>query len=104
MADPVCELCEAAPLTTRYHEDELCWIADCEACQVPMVVWRRHGAEPSPDEVARMLAQLRLVATVRFGGPDAFWVDEVMRQIPDHFHAHARANWWSSRRAADPVF
>ena len=39
MADPHCELCEAAHLTTWYHDDEVCWIADCEICDVPMVVW-----------------------------------------------------------------
>ena len=45
MADPHCELCEAAHLTTWYHSDEVCWIADCEKIyNVPMVVWSRHGA------------------------------------------------------------
>ena len=35
-----CDLCEAAVITTRYFEDDDCWIADCEICLVPMVVWR----------------------------------------------------------------
>ena len=43
-SDGGCELCEAARLTTWYHEDDVCWVADCEICAVPMVVWRtaRH--------------------------------------------------------------
>ena len=24
----------------------MCWVADCEICAVPMVVWRHHGTEP----------------------------------------------------------
>jgi len=45
-----CELCEAAVVTKRYFEDEVCWIGDCEICLVPMVVWRVHDAEP-PEEI-----------------------------------------------------
>ena len=84
-----CELCEAARFTTWYHEDELCWIADCEACDVPMVVWRLHGAAPPAADVDRMLGELQRVAGERFGQQE-FVIDRVMRQVPDHFHAHAR--------------
>jgi len=84
-----CDLCEAARFTTWYHEDDLCWVADCEACDVPMVVWRSHGAAPPPADAERMLSELRRVAEQRFGA-DGFVVDTVMRQVPDHFHAHAR--------------
>ena len=96
-AGPECELCEAARLTTWYHEDDLCWVADCEVCDVPMVVWRRHGPEPPAGEVDQMLARLTEVAAARFG-PAGFSTDRNMRQIPDHFHAHARdPGWWSRR-------
>jgi hypothetical protein len=87
-----CELCEAAPITPRYHDDSLCWIADCEACDVPMVVWREHGAEPPTEAVEEMIALLSGVAAARFG-VGRFSIDRVMRQIPDHFHAHARKLW-----------
>ena len=89
-----CELCDAAALTPWYYEDALCWVADCEACDTPMVVWRHHGAAPPPDQVEAMIARLATVASQRFG-EDGFTVDRVMRQIPDHFHAHARdrARW-----------
>ncbi len=49
-------------MTQWYHEDETCWVADCEVCDVPLVVWRSHGAEPPEDEVAHMLARLGEVA------------------------------------------
>ena len=32
--DGQCELCEAARLTTWYHEDDICWVAECEICAV----------------------------------------------------------------------
>ena len=94
-----CDLCEAARMTTWYHEDEVCWVADCEVCDTPMVVWQRHGAEPPDDEVKHMLSALSQVAADRFGGDGTCTIDPVMRQIPDHFHAHARdKNWWYRRR------
>lgn len=84
-----CELCEAARLTEWFYEDEMCWIAECEQCYVPMVVWKEHRSEP-PDEIRRMMLEhlAVVVATAyRFNG---FYVDDNMRTIPDHYHAHAR--------------
>ena len=83
-----CDLCEAARITPWFHEDDVCWIAECEICYVPMVVWRSHGVAPPPDDLAHMHAELARVAaevlTVEH------WVDDHMRNIPDHYHAHAR--------------
>ena len=83
-----CDLCEAARITAWFHEDDVCWIAECEICYVPMVVWRSHGVAPPPDDLAHMHAELARVAaevlTVEH------WVDDHMRNIPDHYHAHAR--------------
>ena len=45
--DPSCDLCEAARLSEWHHEDDVCWVADCEVCGVPMVVWKHHGAGPA---------------------------------------------------------
>lgn len=88
-----CDLCEAARFTHWYSEDDRCWVADCEACLVPMVVWVNHGTDPDPDDVAHMLEELRQAAVVRFGD-DSFSIDLDMRTIPDHWHAHARdADW-----------
>ncbi len=85
-----CELCEAAPMTERYHSDDRCWIAECESCSVPMVVWRTHSPTPPAEDRAAMLGVL--TATVERLGLDAdhIWIDEHMRTIPDHYHAHAR--------------
>ncbi len=98
-----CELCEAAPMSRWYHEDATCWVADCESCDVPIVVWKEHGAAPPDEDVEHMLSQLVRVATGRFGS-GGFSVDRVMRQIPDHFHAHARnlSRWRGVPRTTGP--
>jgi len=82
-----CDLCRAVQITPWYWEDEICWIAECDICEVPMVVWRYHGTEPPAEHVAHMRERLRDVAATRLG---EFWVDAHMRNIPDHYHAHAR--------------
>jgi hypothetical protein len=84
-------------MTTWHHRDELCWVADCEVCDVPMVVWWRHGEDPGDEARERMLAALARVADERFG-PDNWSVDAVMRQVPQHFHAHGRDRGWWQRR------
>lgn len=62
-----------------------------------MVVWRHHGDEPPDEAVAHMVVQLTRVADERFGA-SGWTLDRVMRQIPDHFHAHARdPQWWFRR-------
>ena len=84
---PDCELCEAAQLTEWFHDDGRCWVAECEACSTPMVVWRTHGTDPPDADAAHMLAQLERVATAQYG---EFWLDPNRRSIPDHWHVHAR--------------
>lgn len=84
---PECDLCEAARITPWYHEDDICWIAECEICAVPMVVWREHGTDPPPDALEHMTDALHRVAAERLG---AHYLDGNMRNIPDHFHTHAR--------------
>ena len=87
-----CELCAASRFTPWFHEDDVCWIAECESCAVPMVVWRHHGAEPPEPDLAHMIGALERVASGLFG-PGCYWIDRLMRQIPGHFHAHARQKW-----------
>lgn len=92
--DAPCELCEAARLTEWYHEDEECWVAECEACFVPMVVWKQHDPAPPEEVRARLVERLGVVADRLWppgeGGRPAWIVDDVLRTIPDHYHAHAR--------------
>ncbi len=95
--DPNCELCVADRFTHWYSADEVCWVADCEACSVPMVVWNGHGDTPPPEVIEHCLAALAAAATTRFGA-DGWEIDRQMRQVPGHFHAHARdPQWWSLR-------
>src|SRR5438094_8054606 len=47
-----CDLCRAARITPWHYEDDICWIAECEICEVPMVVWRYHGTTPPDQHVA----------------------------------------------------
>ena len=86
MAD--CDLCEAAQITPWFHDDELCWIAECEICAVPMVVWKVHDPDP-PDDVKEVL-HARLAVVVEEHFDFEHYVDDHMRNIPDHYHAHAR--------------
>ena len=83
-----CDLCEAARITPWFHEDDLCWIAECEICATPMVVWREHDAHPAPDVKSELYA--RLAAVVHEYFTFDHYVDDNMRNIPDHYHAHAR--------------
>jgi hypothetical protein len=85
--DDSCLLCAAEKLTPWYHEDDVCWVADCEICATPMVVWRWHGTEPSPADLDHMLGRLADAADQVF---DGHYLDGNMRKIPDHFHMHAR--------------
>ncbi len=104
VGDPVegCDLCEAARFTHWYREDDICWIADCEVCSVPMVVWKPHGVEPPEPEIEHMMTELSRVADERFG-PGEWSLDRTMRQIPDHFHAHCRDPQWLQLRWERPM-
>jgi hypothetical protein len=83
-----CDLCEAAPLTEWFYSDEECWIAECESCWVPMVVWRTHNPVPDEATKARLVERLGTVMAERFDFE--FYIDDNLRSIPDHYHAHAR--------------
>ena len=78
LIDPDCPLCEADRITPWHHEDDICWIADCEICATPMVVWRGHGTEPPQTERDHMMAELARIAETVF---DGHWVDGQMRNI-----------------------
>lgn len=88
-----CPLCEAAVITTRYFESDVCWIADCAVCAVPMVVWRAHDPAPPSDVRAILHGHLARVAD-EVMGTERWRLDDRLRTIPDHYHAHARPRSW----------
>ena len=88
MRDPDCELCLAHRMTPWLYEDDECWIAECMVCDTPMVVWRPHGM-PDAATKARLLDRLTAVADEVYGS-GGWWKDGLRRNIPDHWHAHAR--------------
>ena len=55
--DPKCMLCRAEKITPWFHEDDVCWIAECDICAVPMVVWRFHGTRPPTEHLDHMRRQ-----------------------------------------------
>lgn len=83
-----CELCDAARLTEWFFEDEQCWIAECEQCAVPMVVWKAH--DPNPPEEIRVVLHTLLSQVVEMHYSFEHYIDDNMRSIPHHYHAHAR--------------
>jgi hypothetical protein len=54
-----------------------------------MVVWRHHDPSPPAPVRQRLHARLAAVADEFFVGAP-WYVDDHMRKIPDHYHAHAR--------------
>jgi hypothetical protein len=86
--DPACDLCRAEKITRWYHEDELCWIAECTICATPMVVLRTHHKRP--DAAVLEALHQRLAEVVGEFFTFEHWIDDEMRRIPDHYHAHAR--------------
>ena len=62
-----------------------------------MVVWREHDATPPESVKLVMHEHLAVVADHELG--EGNWsLDDHMRNIPDHYHAHARPpHFW--RRA-----
>jgi hypothetical protein len=90
-----CELCELAPLTRRHAEFDVPFrfvIVDCDSCDVPMAVLGEHRARPTGEEKAVMQRALAQVADALL--PRGWFFDDHMRQIPDHYHLHARRRWW----------
>jgi len=83
-----CELCEASRMSEWFHEDDECWIAECESCAVPMVVWKHHDPSPPEEVRTRLVQKLLDVVSSHFDFEPR--IDDNMRTIPDHFHAHAR--------------
>lgn len=92
-----CELCDLKRTTAWHAEYDVPFrfvIIDCDSCDVPMAVLGAHRAVPSDDERTHMQVQLARIADARY--PNGWFFDDHMRQIPDHYHLHARPypSWW----------
>lgn len=86
-----CELCELHPVTRWYADvaDPFRFrIIDCDSCDVPMAVLGEHRSRVSDEESRILRDALARVADERY--PDGWVFDDHMRQIPDHYHLHAR--------------
>ena len=95
-----CELCELARTTAwyaQYHEPFRLVILDCDSCDVPMAVLGDHRAAPTDAERAFMQEVLAAVANAKYS--QGWFFDDNMRQIPAHYHLHARPypKWWPKR-------
>lgn len=75
-----CELCEREKLTHWYFEDNLCWIADCKTCNIPMVVSKKHGGITMFEQVHLEHVAKQLFGKCRFRYEN--------RKIKEHFHFH----------------
>lgn len=88
MACELCQLAKTTPWYGEYAEPFRFTILDCDSCDVPMVVLGDHRSAPTDEEKAVMQAQLAKLAEEKY--PDGWFFDDHMRQIPDHYHCHAR--------------
>jgi hypothetical protein len=62
-----------------------------------MAVLGDHRTSATAEERAFIVETLSLVARAKYGA-DNFVIDEVMRQLPDHCHMHARPLVWKLKR------
>ena len=97
-----CELCELARTTVWYaeHEEPFRFVVlDCDSCDVPMAVLGAHRPTPTESERAVMQRALAEIADAKY--PRGWYFDDHMRQIPDHYHLHARPYpaWWRERKS-----
>ncbi len=77
-----CSLCKAERKTKWYYEDDKVWVADCETCRIPMIVWRDHVMKLKFEDVEHML----WVVLMLFG--DGVTIRFKQRKIHDHLHWH----------------
>jgi hypothetical protein len=84
-----CQLCDAEQITPWFDFNDVCWVAICAQCDVPMVVLWRHTASPTRQELEVMRMSLE-EAAIDFYGTHPWYIEAAMRSIPDHAHMHAR--------------
>lgn len=98
-----CELCQLTRTTTWYAEVEepvRFVLLDCDSCDVPMAVLGEHRAVPTDAEREVLQQALGRIADEKYR--NGWFFDDHMRQIPDHYHCHARPypSWMPRRRGS----
>jgi hypothetical protein len=91
MCPETCELCGLARTTTWYGEFDEPFrftILDCDSCDVPMAVLGAHRRRPSDEESGILRRELARIADEKY--PGGWFFDDHMKQIPEHYHVHAR--------------
>ena len=77
---PLCRLIGGNVYTHQYYDDTVVKIVDCDGCNVPMMVIKRHDSEPNGFEKGYIenLAAVMFPGE-KFRGPNS---------IPEHWHLH----------------
>ena len=96
-----CELCELTRTTAWYAEFEepvRFTILDCDSCDVPMAVIGEHKKSLTDAESEVVRRELASIADKKY--PQGWVYDDNMRQIPEHYHIHARPYppWWPKKQ------
>ena len=86
----MCELCIKEHITEWFHEDVLCWIAECNSCRPDIIVVHQHHKKDfDPIEIDCIEKEAEKVANKQFGSGN--WkFDFARRKIPNHAHFHIR--------------
>lgn len=79
-----CSLCEPKKLTHWHHEDDICYICDCETCGGIVIVLKTHR-KPIKNELEHMLNKVRVLFNM-----DTHTLDFSMKKNKNHFHFHLR--------------
>jgi len=77
-----CELCTLEKLTAWHYADDVIVICDCLTCEVPMLVFRRHGDIPLAEEHH---ARQKLIGLY---GKRLIKMRTQARKVKDHRHWH----------------
>jgi hypothetical protein len=101
MSERKCELCELVRSTrwyAQFYHPLAFTVLDCDSCDTPMAVLGEHRATATEEERRFMVRALEMIGETIGLGDILF--DDRMRQIPDHYHLHARVApaWWPRSR------
>ncbi len=87
-----CELCEKKHKTKWYYEDDYFYVCNCDTCNVPMIVAKRHTMKLNQEELIDIgWVLLHTFSSAWFSkDPLTIKLDQNQRKIKDHWHAHLK--------------